>query len=157
MLNSVSRTNEINPQTHSSLMLLYGIEAFIIVFENNLSSGLILQILFEESELILFLIIIVLFIKKLLTLSAKSSADVKRRRYKFELLPIKFRVNLKNFFWFFKHLWNRNTCPWRVVFFYRDPYIKPSVPLRKFSARFSLLSSKIFWADLISGLNVIIF
>jgi len=63
----------------------------------------VLKVVFGESEMILFLMIVAFLMKKLQNFSAKLLAEVKCWRFTFKLLPIKFLVNLKSFFWPFPH------------------------------------------------------
>jgi len=58
----------------------------------------ILQVLFEESEIILSMIIVIFLMKKLQNLSARSTTQVKCGKFTFELLSIEFLVNLKKSF-----------------------------------------------------------
>jgi len=58
----------------------------------------LLQVLFGESEIIVFMIIVVFHMNKLSNLSVRSSAEAKCGILIFELLPVKFLVILKSFF-----------------------------------------------------------
>ena len=57
----------------------------------------IFQLLFGESEIIVFLMIVVFRVKKLLDLCAKSLTEIKCGRYTFELLSIKLLVSHERF------------------------------------------------------------